>query len=122
MTGQTMTTEDATKAGRIVHGKVLFSDPRQQRLREIQQIINDISQKLGLQKSIRDLGLRYHKIASHSNYEKKSLTQGRETRIVVAACLYMACRIERSPHLLIDFADAIKEDMFRIADVFNKFR
>ena len=50
------------------------------------------------------------------------MTQGRETKIVAAACLYMACRIERSPHLLIDFADAINEDLFRIAEVFNKFR
>ena len=41
---------------------------------------------------------------------------------MAAACLYMACRIEQSPHLLIDFADAINVDLFRIAEVFNKFR
>ena len=28
----------------------------------------------------------------------------------------------KSPHLLIDFADAIGKDMFKIADVFNLFR
>ena len=52
----------------------------------------------------------------------KSLTQGRDTKIVAAACLYMACRIEQSPHLLIDFADSIKVDLFKIAEVFNIFR
>ena len=76
-----------------------------------------MGRRLGVAKQIQELGFRYHKIASHN-----SMTQGRETKIVAAACLYMACRIERSPHLLIDFADAINEDLFRIAEVFNKFR
>ena len=76
-----------------------------------------MGRRLGIQKHIVELGFRYHKIASH-----KSMTQGRETKIVAAACLYMACRIERSPHLLIDFADAINDDLFKIAEVFNLFR
>ena len=49
------------------------------------------------------------------------LTTGRETQIVAAACLYMACRIKNSPHLLIDFSDAIQVDMFKIAKVFKIF-
>ena len=76
-----------------------------------------MGRRLGIQKHIVELGFRYHKIASH-----KSMTQGRETKIVAAACLYMACRIERSPHLLIDFADAINDDLFKIAEIFNLFR
>ena len=56
-------------------------------------------------------------------YQKKnddptSLTQGRQTKIVAAACLYIVCRMERKPHLLIDFSDAIQEDLFKIAEVF----
>jgi transcription factor IIIB subunit 2 len=47
------------------------------------------------------------------------VTTGRATKIVAAACLYMACRIKKSPHLLIDFADAIQVDMFRIAKAFK---
>ncbi len=48
-----------------------------------------------------------------------------------AACLYLACRIMKSPHLLIDFADAIKEDksaqasyelMYKIAGVYEIIR
>lgn len=72
---------------------------------------------------MQDLGVRYYKIARNStSNEKKSLVQGRDTQIVAAACLYMACRIEKSPHMLIDFADAINEDLFKIADVFNTYK
>lgn len=55
------------------------------------------------------MGHNYHKIASQTKNDKnfKSLTQGRDTKVVAAACLYMACRIQNSPHLLIDFSDAI---------------
>ena len=69
------------------------------------------------------MGHNYHKLASRTKNIKgdKSLTQGRETKIVAAACLYMACRIQKSPHLLIDFSDAIQVDMFKIAEVFKIF-
>lgn len=60
------------------------------------------------------MGHNYHKLAvakkNVTNF--KSLTQGRDHRVVAAACLYMACRINNSPHLLIDFSDAIQVDMF----------
>ena len=56
------------------------------------------------------------------NEDPTSLTQGRETDIVAAACLYIVCRMEREPHLLIDFADAIQKDLFKIAEVFQLFK
>ena len=46
---------------------------------------------------------------------------GRDTNVVAAACLYMACRINQEPLLLIDFSDAIHMDMFKIAEVFKIF-
>mmetsp|Transcript_35778 Transcript_35778/g.54806 ORF Transcript_35778/g.54806 Transcript_35778/m.54806 type:complete len:150 (-) Transcript_35778:785-1234(-) len=69
------------------------------------------------------MGHDYHKRATLTNNLKnyKNLTQGRDGNVVAAACLYMACRINNSPHLLIDFADAIKVDMFQIAKVFKLF-
>lgn len=82
-----------------------------------------IGRRLGIANHVKQLGLRYHKIAGHRvDPGTKLLTQGRETVIFVAACLYLACRIEKSPHLLIDFADAINTDMFKIAQVYNVIR
>lgn len=73
----------------------MSSDARQQRFNKFYQIIDQIAQKLNINKSIRDMGYNYHKIASITKNQKnfKSLTQGRDTKVVAAACLYMACRI-----------------------------
>ena len=51
-----------------------------------------------------------------------SLTRSRRSNIVAATCLYMACRIEMKPFLLIDFADAIQDDLYKIAELFSLFR
>lgn len=34
--------------------------------------------------------------------------QGRKTQNVIAACLYIVCRREKTPHLLIDFSDVLQ--------------
>ena len=67
-----------------------------------------IQLKIGIQTE--ELGHRYHVIASQKKIvseknksETMSITQGRNTEVVAAACLYMACRIKKSPYLLIDF-------------------
>lgn len=97
----------------------------QQKYCKFYKIMSEIALKLNISKEIRDLGHRYHKIASLTkiaeNGKQKSLTQGRNTYVVAAACLYMACRIKKSPYLLIDFQDAIHVNMFKIADQFKIF-
>ena len=115
--GTNMTEQGAMAKMRYDGRNFHMTDQKAQRLNKIRRLMESIGRKLGIAKQIIELGFRYHKIASH-----KATTHGRETNIVAAACLYMACRIERSPHLLIDFADVIKEDLFRISEVFNKFR
>ena len=52
------------------------------------------------------------------NEDPTSLTQGRETDLVCPPRLEKVSRMERKPHLLIDFADAIQKDLFKIAEVF----
>eukprot|EP00957_Ditylum_brightwellii_P061944 4701082-Ditylum_brightwellii.AAC.1 len=39
---------------------------------------------------------------------EKNFTQGRRKAPVTAACLYIACRMEKSQHMLIDFSDALQ--------------
>jgi transcription initiation factor TFIIIB Brf1 subunit/transcription initiation factor TFIIB len=36
-----------------------------------------------------------------------NFTKGRKTQYVIACCLYMTCRQEKSSHMLIDFSDAL---------------
>nr|WCZ58535.1 33 kDa inner dynein arm light chain [Andalucia godoyi] len=46
--------------------------------------------------------------------------QGRRSEHVVAACLYAACRRERSPHMLLDFSEVLRENMYSLAHTFTK--
>ena len=39
-------------------------------------------------------------------YQNPHNAQGRKTMCVVAVCLYMVCREDNSPHMLIDFSGA----------------
>jgi transcription factor IIIB subunit 2 len=53
---------------------------------------------------------------------KDRFTQGRRREIVCACCLYICCRLERSPLLLIDFADALQVNMFTLGAAFVRLK
>ena len=53
---------------------------------------------------------------------EKNFVQGRGTIHVVAACLYIACRQEKSQHMLIDFSDALQVNVYTLGTCFLKFR
>ena len=48
--------------------------------------------------------------------------QGRKTTHVVAACLYIACRQQKTQHMLIDFSDALQVNVYTLGTCFLKFR
>ncbi|KUF96645.1 hypothetical protein AM588_10006315 [Phytophthora nicotianae] len=52
---------------------------------------------------------------------QRNFTHGRKTQTVIAACLYIVCRRERSPHLLIDFSDKLQINVYVLGGVFLKF-
>lgn len=43
---------------------------------------------------------------------ERNFVQGRTTTSVTASCLYIVCRREKSPHMLIDFSDALQVNLF----------
>ncbi|KAA0148748.1 hypothetical protein FNF27_02713 [Cafeteria roenbergensis] len=51
----------------------------------------------------------------------KNFTQGRRANVVAAACLYTVCRRERTPHMLLDFADALRVNVFTLGHTFVRF-
>lgn len=53
---------------------------------------------------------------------ERNFTQGRRRAHVVAACLYVACRQEKSPHMLIDFSDALQVNVYALGTTFLKLR
>lgn len=46
---------------------------------------------------------------------------GRQQTHVVATCLYTICRLEKSPNLLIDFADALQVNVYVLGKTFLQF-
>ncbi len=53
---------------------------------------------------------------------ERNFTQGRRRAHVVAACLYVSCRQEKSQHMLIDFSDALQINVYKLGTTFLKFR
>ena len=58
---------------------------------------------------------RYFKLAVEHKF-----IQGRRTDLVVAACMYLTCRIEKTPHMLLDFADILEVNVFTLGSVYLK--
>ena len=67
--------------------------------RKIQAIIN----ALKLPDRFTDMAQRFYTLALNSNF-----VRGRRTNYVVAACLYIVCRREKTSHMLIDFSDLLQ--------------
>uniref|UniRef100_A0AAV1VN79 B-related factor 1 n=1 Tax=Peronospora matthiolae TaxID=2874970 RepID=A0AAV1VN79_9STRA len=63
-----------------------------------------------------DSSFRLYALALQRNF-----THGRKKQTVIAACLYVVCRRERSPHLLIDFSDKLQINVYVLGGVFLKF-
>ncbi|KAJ3100535.1 transcription factor TFIIIB subunit brf1 [Phlyctochytrium planicorne] len=56
---------------------------------------------------------RYFNLAVLQNF-----TKGRKANNVAAACLYIVCRLERTSHMLIDFAEHLRINVFSIGSTF----
>eukprot|EP00980_Cylindrotheca_fusiformis_P020049 scaffold7135_cov95-Cylindrotheca_fusiformis.AAC.3 len=104
-----------TTAGRNVYA--ISRDSRETTLAKGRQRIQEVASRLRLGGHFVDAAHRYFTIAVEKNF-----VQGRQTIHVVAACLYIACRQEKSQHMLIDFSDALQVNVYTLGTCFLKFR
>ncbi|KAK5879511.1 hypothetical protein CesoFtcFv8_022619 [Champsocephalus esox] len=74
-------------------------------------------QQLGSQ-----LKLNQHCLDTAFNFFKmvvsKHLTRGRKTEHVIAACLYLVCRTEGTPHMLLDLSDLLQVNVYILGKTF----
>lgn len=74
-------------------------------------------QQLGVQ-----LKLNQHCIDTAFNFFKmavnRRMTQGRKTTHVIAACLYIVCRTEGTPHMLLDFSDQLQINVYSLGKTY----
>lgn len=63
-----------------------------------------------------EAALRLFRLAVERNFHK-----GRRMANVCCACLYVVVRIERTPHMLIDFSDILETNVYVLGHTFLKF-
>lgn len=78
------------------------TESRELTLSKAKKKITQLAQILRVNQTCIDMAFNFFKMALN-----RQLTRGRRTENVIGACLYMTCRLEGTPHMLIDFCDAL---------------
>ncbi|XP_037079922.1 transcription factor IIIB 90 kDa subunit-like, partial [Pollicipes pollicipes] len=81
-------------------------ESRELTLRNAKKKINWLAQQLRLNQHCVDTAHNFFKMAL-----SRGLTRGRRSNQVIGACLYITCRTEGTPHMLIDFSDILLVDV-----------
>ena len=108
----------AHSVGRPTRGGRVFGlqiDSHEKTVSKGKQEINQIADRLAM-KPREDITMsahRLYKIAVTRNF-----TRGRRTTQVAGACLYVICRQENRPYMLIDFADVLQTNVYVLGGVF----
>ncbi|CAD6501929.1 BgTH12-02174 [Blumeria graminis f. sp. triticale] len=91
------------------------SENRENTINEGRRIIDGLGHQLGVVEFTRTVGLQIFKLAAMNNF-----IQGRRMDMVAAVCLYSACRkADRCRVMLIDFADKIQVNVFKLGRTFK---
>lgn len=90
-----------------------FTDPNHY----IRNTIISICSKLTLGNEHVECAFRWYKLCL-----QHSISKGKSILYTLSACIYISCRQEGTPHLLIDFSNELRIDMFRIGRAFLKLR
>ena len=91
-------------------------ESRDTTLAQARRIIAQVANQLRLPSGYVDRAYRLYQMALD-----KKFVFGRRQVTVVATCLYTVCRQEKSPHLLIDFSDALQVNVFLLGSSFLRF-
>jgi transcription initiation factor TFIIIB Brf1 subunit/transcription initiation factor TFIIB len=91
-------------------------DSKETTLLNARRILAQISATLRLPSIFIDRAHRLYQLALQRNY-----SVGRRQANILATCLYIICRQEKSPHLLIDFSDALQINVYLLGKAFLHF-
>ncbi|XP_062413257.1 transcription factor IIIB 90 kDa subunit-like [Pungitius pungitius] len=95
------------------HFSGMGRESRAQTLQNARQNINTLGHQLQMNKHCLDTALNFYKMAL-----MKNLTRGRKNCHVVAACLYLVCRTEGTPHMLLDLSDIVQVNVYVLGRTF----
>ncbi|XP_043777282.1 transcription factor IIIB 90 kDa subunit isoform X2 [Cervus elaphus] len=91
----------------------LGKESRAQTLQNGRRQIHHLGSQLQLNQHCLDTAFNFFKMAVG-----KHLTRGRRTAHVVAACLYLVCRTEGTPHMLLDLSDLLQVNVYVLGKTF----
>ncbi|KAK3885634.1 hypothetical protein Pcinc_010167 [Petrolisthes cinctipes] len=106
---------DAISSRPIIQG---FHAPRVSReitLRKGKKGTAALAQQLRLSSFATDTAFNFFKLAYHNG-----LTRGRKSSHVIGSCVYITCRTEQTPHMLIDVSDALQVDVYELGRTYLK--
>ncbi|KAH9387503.1 transcription factor IIIB 90 kDa subunit, partial [Nematocida major] len=106
--GQYISTGDSKK---LVAGKFITTN----HTATIKAMAKSIGESLGIGETQINSAMRWYNLSLQFNF-----TRGRKTQVLLAACLYITCREEETPHMLVDFAYVLRINVFKIGSVFLK--
>lgn len=79
------------------------------------RLLRQIGSQLKIRESDIDAAKRVYELAQENNF-----TQGRHSKVVAGSALYIICRKEKLPYMLIDFADVLSVSLYSLAACFIK--
>ncbi|CAL8283414.1 unnamed protein product [Lota lota] len=88
-------------------------ESRVQTLSNARHSITTLGRQLQMNQHCLDTAYNFYKMAL-----TKRLTYGRRAAHVVAACLYLVCRTEGTPHMLLDLSDILQVNVYVLGKTF----
>uniref|UniRef100_A0A3B3ZQM7 B-related factor 1 n=1 Tax=Periophthalmus magnuspinnatus TaxID=409849 RepID=A0A3B3ZQM7_9GOBI len=91
----------------------LGRESRAQTLQKAKSQITTLGQQLQMNQHCVDTAFNFYRMALN-----KGLTRGRRSLHVAAACIYMVCRTEGTPHMLLDLSDLVQVNVYVLGKTF----
>jgi transcription factor IIIB subunit 2 len=102
-----------TSGSSFHHG--LNRDSREITLQQAKRRLTHLGNLLKLNQHCIDTAFGFFKMALQLN-----LTRGRKSSIMDTACLYLVCRSEGTPHMLLDFSDVLQINVYSLGRAYLK--
>lgn len=91
------------------------TESREQTIQKAELRTRSLAVAMGLHSGHAESALRLFKMALSYKFN-----QGRRSQYVIASCLYLVCRREKTSHMLIDFSDKLKINLFTLGGTYLK--
>lgn len=108
VSGQYISHDQTGVLGNSLYG-IQSGESRQQTIEKARRRLEQIGYGLQIPEHVVEASVRHFRTALTNNFVK-----GRKSQHVLSACLYLACRQNRTDHMLMDFAEAINVNVFYI--------